>query len=607
MKRRILLLLSLFIAILAKADITVGENQMWWGYFHESNADNLPYTGYLGYGSSCTFDVAIRIPASEQIVSSSTIKGIRFWLGTDISAISSSVRVWISTKKPTAATTSATRRQTILKSKLVGGLNEVELSNPFEVNGQDIWVGYTFTISQKAYPIMAYGDDVQDGLYCRVNNGNWDNLYGYGYGHLALQILIESENFPTNCVNVSDFGRVMVLNGKNVSIPVTFSNKGINPVTSLSYVVTSDDGTTGSEVTKNLASSPMTANAIKTYNISFAADEQPRKSQKTVTVTKVNGEPNTSTMSSGTGFVITLLEKEKVTPVIEEFTGTWCGWCPRGMTGMELIHRDYGDKIVQIAVHGSDVMTISAYSSVLNKYCNGYPGSITDRQYDEDPSYASLKNVVATALKRVAQGHISLSAMWSSSDKKAVVFNTKTCFGYSDNNGKYAIAYVLTEDGLKGTGSDWAQANYYNGQSGDANMSFWYTAGSPVSGLEFNHVAVAGWSVENGVNGSVNPVLEAGVDQEYSYTGTIPSNAPIQDKSRLKAIVMLIDRETGTIVNAAQAEIQEYGTAVSTVMSDGSNEPSAVYSVDGRRIQTAEKGINIIRMADGTVKKVLVK
>ena len=91
MKRRILLLLSLFIAILAKADITVGENQMWWGYFHESNADNLPYTGYLGYGSSCTFDVAIRIPASEQIVSSSTIKGIRFWLGTDISAISSSV------------------------------------------------------------------------------------------------------------------------------------------------------------------------------------------------------------------------------------------------------------------------------------------------------------------------------------------------------------------------------------------------------------------------------------------------------------------------------------------------------------------------------------
>ena len=35
--------------------------------------------------------------------------------------------------------------------------------------------------------------------------------------------------------------------------------------------------------------------------------------------------------------------------------------------------------------------------------------------------------------------------------------------------------------------------------------------------------------------------------------------------------------------------------------------PMALYSVDGRKLPTAQKGVNIVRMNDGTVKKVLVK
>jgi len=607
MKRGILLTLTLLITIIAKADITVGDNQIWWGYFNEADASSLPLdNGYLGYSSSCTIDAAIRIPASEDIVGGSTIKAIRFWLGTDISAISSSLRIWISTKQPTSTTTGATYRQTVLKSKLVGGLNEIELTTPFEVNHQEIWVGYTFSINKKSYPVMAYGTDVPGGFYYRINNGTWEDFYGTNYGHLALQILLEAEEFPTNCVSVSDLGQNVVLRGQRVTIPVTFTNKGTNPVKSLSYVISSDDGTTGNEVSKSFSTSPMAMNGTKTYNINFNADDDFRKSQKTITVTKVNGEPNMASKNSGTGFIITLGSKETVTPVIEEFTGTWCGWCPRGTVGMEKIHETYGDQVVQIAAHYGDPMEISAYSSVIGKYAGGFPSSITDRQYDADPSFSSLKSTLTTALKRVAQGSISLSAMWNDEDKNSLTFATKTRFAYSEENGQYAIAFVLTEDGLTGTGSSWAQQNYYNGQSGDTSMSFWYTAGSPVSGLEFNHVAVAGWNVENGVNGSVNPIIKAGEEQVFSYTGNISSNTLIQDKSKLKAIALLIDRTSGTIVNAAQTNIEDDPTSISSMMSD-SNQPAAFYSVDGRKFQTSQKGLNIIRMDNGTTRKVLVK
>ena len=610
MKRTMLLLLTLMAVLAVKAEIVPEDNQMWWGYFNASNAGSLPYSGYIGNNSSCTIDAAIRIPASEEIVSGSSIKAIRLWLGSDVSAISGALRVWISTSLPAQNTIRAECRKTISKADIVGGLNEVELDSAFVVDYRDIYVGFTFSISKKSYPIMAYGDDVPDGFYYRAytgtNYGSWSNLYGNEYGRLALQVLVEAKEFPTNCVSVADFGETMILMGKSKSIPITITNRGANDVKSIAYTITSEDGETSEEGKKTFTA--IGNNVSKTFNISFDADKKAVKSQRTFTVTTVNDEPNTSSVSSGTGFIITLKEEKQVTPVIEEFTGTWCGWCPRGIVGMEKVHEEYGDKVVQIAAHsgGSDPMQISAYSSIVNTYCDGYPGSITDRQFEADPSFSGLKSALNQAFNRVAPAAIELYAEWASEEQKAVVFNTTTSFAYSGYNNQYAIAFVLVEDGLKGTGSNWAQQNYYSGQSGSDDMSWWYKQGSSVTGIEFNHVAVAGWNVQNGVNNSVNPNFDPDIPQEFSYTGSISSNSLIQDKRKLKAIAILIDRSTGKIVNAAQSEIADFATAVNSVTSN-SDIPEACYSLDGRKLPHSQKGINIIRMNDGTVKKVLVK
>lgn len=39
--------------------------------------------------------------------------------------------------------------------------------------------------------------------------------------------------------------------------------------------------------------------------------------------------------------------------VEEEFTGTHCGWCVRGIAGIEASKQKYGDRLIVIAVHGS--------------------------------------------------------------------------------------------------------------------------------------------------------------------------------------------------------------------------------------------------------------
>ena len=48
-------------------------------------------------------------------------------------------------------------------------------------------------------------------------------------------------------------------------------------------------------------------------------------------------------------------------------------------------------------------------------------------------------------------------------------------------------------------------------------------------------------------------------------------------------------------------------TAIETVAGNHASRPEAIYAIDGKRIARMQHGLNIVRMSDGTVRKVLVK
>lgn len=604
MKKFFLILAAAFMTVVcAQARIiTPGENQVWWGYFNESDFDAGDYT--VGTGSAMTLMAGIYIPANHEQLGGASVAGVRVYLPSSAVSSLSNMKIWISKTLPSKIS-DAEVVQSVLGT-LTAGANDYKLRTPYEVNNEGFYVGYCVK-STTGYFIRSGGTDAANAFW--IGNPevgmNWTDLNGNGLGKLAMQILVENGNFPSNCATVEDFGQNVVLQGEEASVPVTITNMGQNPINTISYTIATEGGSTTEE--KELPLGSLALNGSKTVNIPFPSDAETRKYKKTFTITQIDGNPNTASNPSGTGFLITLKEKYPVTPVIEEFTGTWCGWCPRGTVGMEKVHETYGDQVVQIAVHSGDPMEISAYSAVLNAFCDGYPGSVTDRIYLADPSFSSLKSVLTTAFKRVSPASIALSAEWDSEAQKKVIFKTTTRFSYSDDNGQYGIAYVLVEDGLKGTGSNWAQSNYYSGQTSTGDMAWWGKQGSSVSGVEYNHVAVAGWSVQRGVNNSINSTITAGEDQEYSYTATLPTSSPIQDKTKLKAVVLLIDRTNGTIVNAAKSAIADFATSIQSVTIDNNLSSDEWFDLSGRKLSTSQKGINIIRMNDGTVKKVLVK
>ncbi len=604
MKKQLLMFTALLLlaAGVQARIITPAKNQVWWGYFSENDFSTADLT--IGTGKAMTLMAAIYVPANHEQLGNANIIAARVYLASNVVSTLSGLKIWVSKTLPQKASDADVVLSTL--GTLTAGANDFKLRSPYAVNNEGFYIGYSVK-STTGYFIRSGGKDAPNAFL--VGNPEegmaWTDLNGNGLGKLAFQILVQDGNFQDNCVTVDDFEQNVVVQGQQVNVPIKITNQGANDVSSISYTIGTEGGSTTEE--KTVSVGPLALNDFTTLNIPFASDEQARKLQKTFTVTQVNGNPNTAKKSSGQGFLISVKKKQSVTPVIEEFTGTWCGWCPRGIVGMDKVHEAYGDQVVQIAAHSGDIMAISEYQPVINTYTEGYPNSITDRRYVADPSYSTLVATLNKAFARVAQGSIDLQAEWSSNFKTKVVFNTTTRFSYNDDDGQYGIAYLLVEDGLTGTGSNWSQTNYYSGQTVGGDMTWWCQAASTVTGITYNHVVVAGWEALNGVNGSVNPTIVADEEQEYSYSASISGKSLIQDKTKLKAVVLLIDRATGTIVNAAQSAIADFGTAVSTVQGAEKDAQRDVYDLSGRKLSVSQKGINIIRMNDGTVKKVLMK
>ena len=173
-------------------------------------------------------------------------------------------------------------------------------------------------------------------------------------------------------------------------------------------------------------------------------------------------------------------------------------------------------------------------------------------------------------------------------------------------DGKYALEYVLVEDGLTGTGSDWDQSNYYSGGD-NGDMSFFDEAEDYVHGLVFNDVAVL-MSQIGGIEGSVPANVEADKPVTHEYTFYLfdalntSGQKVVQDTNKLKVVALLINQETGEVVNANKVKVGE-NTGINAIQNNDSKMVAVeYYDLGGRKLSSLQRGANIvvIRYADGS-------
>jgi len=538
-----------------RATIEPQTGKVWWCNYdpRKSASWSYSYTYYVGH-----YNVATFIPYGMLGGSGTTIDGFSFF---PISAGMTNVKVWIST-----SLSEEDYLETADVTTTLGEFNDVMFSNSYEIPLGGLYVGYSFDISSTSVDSYAYRallhtdtDLNRDGAFWEYAPG--DESWQQQTGNLLVKVLCGG-NYYENAASANYLGNYSVMSGSQKTIPVTIINRGFNPITSLSYTITSPGNTTEEgELNVNIA-----IQESSVINILLNSESETIEKTKTLTITKVNGVDNTYSDNTASGRLITLLQNSPViVPVVEEFTGTWCGYCPYGFVGMEKASEYYGDEVALIAVHSGDVMAISEYNQILNKV-SSFPSAKLNRENGFYPYFSNIKYYVNNSLSRAVPGSIQAKARWTDDGQTAIQIDTETTFQYSTDDGHFAIAYVLVEDGLTGTGSSWAQSNFLSGSSGDSEMQFWYDSPSRVSGLEYNHVAVQAWDVLYGVNGSVSKNITEGSTQKYSFTGNISSNTLIQNKSKLTIVALLVDSETGTIINAAKTTIAPVGVDINDII-----------------------------------------
>jgi hypothetical protein len=250
---------------------------------------------------------------------------------------------------------------------------------------------------------------------------------------------------------------------------------------------------------------------------------------------------------------------------MEEFTGTWCGWCPRGIVGMANLEREFGDRFIGIAMHADDPMSQKFYNNLLT---DRVPSSRIDRTIECEPYLGTLRGThyasdqdFRRALETPTEAELQLTATWVDDDCTQISLSATTTFLYTNDHAAYSLAYFITADSITGTAGKWAQANYLPGsQFRDADLDFFRSASDPVVDMVYNHVAIAGSSVGMGDDTAIGSSIVSGQGITAAKTITLDNTALSLlngNKKNLHGIVLLLDTETGKVVNAVKADVKQ--------------------------------------------------
>lgn len=262
--------------------------------------------------------------------------------------------------------------------------------------------------------------------------------------------------------------------------------------------------------------------------------------------------------------------------VMEEATGTWCGWCPSGMMTIEQMKKKYPDNFIAIAIHNDYEMQVgNSYNPFLDMV-ESYPSAYINRKDWIDPWPFDIEDMKDKGEAKVTTQARCLSA-------KEVEVESETVFGFSDSEtAEYRLAYVVTEDNV----GPYMQYNAYSNPTAEDNpddpMNWWVHQDSPVT-MTFNDVAREIFDY-NGVEGLLPRVVTEGETYKTKYTLTVPDN--VKDLSNVRIVTLILDTRTGEILNADLCSISDIpDTSISNITTDD-NKRHDIFNSLGMKVGT---------------------
>ena len=496
--------------------------------------------------------------------------------------------------------------------------------------GPDIYLGIVPCFRDYTWMISSTSQDFVQG---KVYDYSYIPMYmgKTTYFGLPFYLITEGEaGLSNNGIEISGVSHSRVFMGEKADFTTTFVNYGCMPIKSAIFESRCGDNSTVYE-----HNAPIPFLGSGSFETKINTEDAAARLPLSVKLLNVNGEePAENIIAEGSITTIDPKKSVQRTVVMEEFTGTWCGWCPRGQVAIDLLSDEYGDKFIPIAVHSGDNMESAEFGGILSWFSNGsFPSCTVNRVVTCDPYYGTrggdmgIDNDINDVFQRPTEATLNIDNMSVSEDNKTITITTSAVFNIDCADSPYAFSYALTEDGITGS-----QYNYFQMYASDYNNNPYLSALTKLGTYyknTFNHV---GRSLQGiwGLQGSLSGTIVPEETRTYTYDIVVPEN--IKDINKVHVVAMLVDSKTGEIINAASMKVSDV-TAIKNVFGNSqaatinieagslhinaANAVATVYTTDGRTVVSRNvngniglhlpAGSYIVRVDDGkntTVKKV---
>ena len=218
--------------------------------------------------------------------------------------------------------------------------------------------------------------------------------------------------------------------------------------------------------------------------------------------------------------------------LVEDYTGTWCGYCTRVSYALEQLEKQTNDAVI-IAIHQGDPIAFGQVNSLMNSFnVTGLPTAIVDRGARWTPPEPNNLTQVTGKLSRKAYAAL---AMESSLSGRTLTIKVKLKMGY--NYKALRLGLYILEDGLVHDQRNWTS----------------YYTGDPIANFEHNHVLRN--SITN-ILGNQIASDQVGHDKEYEkeFEYFIPN---AYNKDNIKMVAFVTEVSNKEAINVRSSKIGE--------------------------------------------------
>ena len=594
MKKAVFLFLLLLSFISIEAQAT--PSNCYWGYC------NNKITGE--FGSKTSAKGAIYIPADvAKLYKGKTISTVRIGLA----AMARNVKVFITKNLNGESAVTKTA------GDLYNGWNNVKLSSTYTIDGDAFYIGYSYNGDNKSmgrsemYSQNGCWADLGDGWKNYATDKNYEALA------LTIQAQISGEDMPKDLWLYAN-KNVVVKKGTPCKFEFGVINLSPRIARKLKVSYTIDNAEEKVMEFKTV----MGSNVEKTFTIDYPGFD--KEGAHTVKFNLVNVDDEADAYA-GNNIAYTNVKVKSSVPkqrfVVEEGTGTWCGWCPRGIVAFKHMSEKYPETFIGIAVHKNDALTTNSYDKLT---FNGFPNCYINRNLKNQtsPEAGTLEVMHNKAVATPPHIGVEIEANFTDDTKKKINAKALTTFFADEQNVNYKVSFVLIENGIKG----YKQSNYYSGGAHGQMGGFESLPGA--ASIDMDHVARMNYSFY-GVDGSIPTSVKADETVEYAAQLDVPKN--IQNADNLYLVALLLNSK-GEIENAAETKVMpdpstsisdnrtllvpEFTFANGTLNVNGFAGKVYIYNIYGVEVpnQAIPSGVYIIKCVDGNktfVKKMVLK